>query len=131
MTEIYESQSGDSPLLISVPHAGSHIPDKIAQYMTEIGRSSIDTDWCVDELYPFAVDIGASLIKAHHSRYVVDLNRNFEDTELYPGQVKTGLCPLQTFDGEDIYKDDYHPDEAEVQARIDKYWQPYHDAVRA
>ena len=34
-----------------------------------------DTDWFVPELYNFARELGASVIRATHTRYVVDLNR--------------------------------------------------------
>ena len=37
------------------------------------------------------------MLVATHSRYVVDLNRPPDDTNLYPGQDTTGLCPVDTF----------------------------------
>ena len=41
--------------------------------------------------------MGASTLAARWSRYVIDLNRPPEDTNLYPGQDTTGLCPVDTF----------------------------------
>jgi len=45
---------GDSPLIVSVPHAGRHVPDAIALRMTPEAHALPDTDWHVDALYRFA-----------------------------------------------------------------------------
>jgi len=104
MSHIFRFQSGELPLLISVPHDGRDLPDELQSRMTDAGRSIPDTDWHVAELYEFAAGMGANILVANYSRYVIDLNRAADDAELYPGQVATGLCPLQTFSGESIYR---------------------------
>ena len=121
--------TGHIPILVSMPHTASFIPDKIKERMTAPAALSPDTDWHMERLYDFAQAMGASMLAATHSRYVVDLNRDPADTDLYPGQVKTGLCPLQSFSGADIYKPGREPDAADRAARIVDYWQPYHDAL--
>jgi N-formylglutamate amidohydrolase len=68
------------------------------------------------------------MLVANYSRYVVDLNRAATDDVLYPGQLATGLCPLQTFAGEDIYRGPGVDDE-ELRQRVATYWQPYHDKL--
>ena len=98
--------------------------------MTEAGLRSGDTDWHLDTLYGWARALGASVLGARYSRYVVDLNRPSDDASLYPGQTKTGLCPTHTFRGEPIYQDGAEPDEAERARRLDAYWRPYHDKLR-
>jgi N-formylglutamate amidohydrolase len=123
----YTFHSGNTPLLISVPHEGTRVPDDIAASMTQAGRSLPDTDWHVGRLYDFGAELGAAMIIADYSRYVVDLNRPADDTTLYEGQLTTGLCPTQTFAGQDIYKSDATID---TQRRVRHYWQPYHDKVR-
>src|SRR5690606_4116132 len=90
-----------------------------------------DTDWHIAKLYAFARAMGASMIVPTHSRYVVDLNRSEDDVSLYPGQNTTGLCPVVQFTGEPIYLRNGEPDEAEVRARVERYWRPYHEALRA
>ena len=77
--------------------------------MTEAGLRSGDTDWHLDTLYGWARALGASVLGARYSRYVVDLNRPSDDASLYPGQTKTGLCPTHTFRGEPIYRDGAEP----------------------
>ena len=130
MIEVFSAHEGSSPLLISVPHDGCHIPPDIMRRMTAAGRAIPDTDWHVAELYSFARDLGAHFLVANYSRYVVDLNRSPADENLYPGQVATGLCPTQTFAGEEIYAEGGVSDR-EKAARIENYWQPYHDQLVA
>jgi N-formylglutamate deformylase len=122
---------GNTPLLVSIPHMGTYLPADIKQRLTPLGRTLPDTDWHLDQLYDFAPALGAGVLMSTHSRYVVDLNRAQEDTDLYPGQVKTGLCPLQTFDGDDIYLGGEAPDDVEKINRIAAYWLPYHEALAA
>lgn len=132
MTDIYHFEAGTAPLLISIPHLGSQIPEPLRPAMTALALRSGDTDWHLDRLYAFARSLGASFLWARYSRYVVDLNRPPNDDDLYPGQAKTGLCPTHTFHGEPLYLDarDSIPD-TEREARRQTYWQPYHDKLRA
>ena len=130
MTDVFSFHEGISPLLISVPHDGTKLPEDIRERMTPAGAAVPDTDWHVAKLYSFARELGASVIAANYSRYVVDLNRPATDAALYAGQVATGLCPLQTFAGEEIYASST-VDDSETQDRIAIYWQPYHDKIEA
>jgi N-formylglutamate deformylase len=121
---------GSAPLLVSLPHDGSAIPDALAARMTPEARYAPDTDWHVSRLYAFARELGASILVPRHSRYVIDLNRGEDDTSLYPGQNTTGLVPLVRFIGEPVYLPGQEPDAAEVAERIDTYWRPYHATLR-
>jgi N-formylglutamate deformylase len=121
---------GSTPLLISLPHDGSFIPDDIAARMHPSARRSPDTDWHVGRLYgPLAKALGASLLKPVASRYVIDLNRPADGHALYPGQRETGLVSTIGFDGEPLYLDGSEPDAVEVKRRIKDFWQPYHAAL--
>ncbi|WP_298577965.1 N-formylglutamate deformylase [uncultured Luteimonas sp.] len=128
--EICTLQRGTAPLLVSLPHDGTLVPDDIAARLTPQARVVPDTDWHIARLYAFARDLGASVLVPLHSRYVVDLNRSEDDVSLYPGQNTTGLCPTVRFSGEPVYLDGEAPDEDEVRARVERYWRPYHDALR-
>ncbi len=129
--DIYHLHPGTAPLLVSLPHDGSALPDDIAPRLTESARRAPDTDWHVSRLYAFARDLGASILVPHYSRYVVDLNRPPDDTSLYPGQNTTGLCPAVQFSGEPVYRDGCEPDAAEIAARVETYWRPYHATLDA
>jgi N-formylglutamate deformylase len=122
---------GTIPLLLSFPHAGTDIPDAIARRMTPAGLQRADTDWHLPELYGFARGMGASLLVPRLSRYVIDLNRPPEDTNLYPGQDTTGLVPLDTFRKEPLYREREAPGAAEIADRREHFWKPYHDAIGA
>lgn len=130
MTRLYELHRGDSPLIYSVPHAGTSVPDDIAGRLSDAARLLPDTDWHVDALYDFAPSLGATLIRANYSRYVIDLNRPPHDESLYPGQATTGLCPSIQFDGTPIYRDASKVRAEEIAARRESYWQPYHDCLQ-
>jgi N-formylglutamate deformylase len=121
---------GNAKLVISVPHAGTFIPDNIKQNLTPIGQKAIDTDWHVDKLYDFAKTLDVTLLIATHSRTVVDLNRAPSNTPLYPGQAETTICPTETFDGEPLYAT-APPTPADIAERVKTYWQPYHDTLAA
>jgi N-formylglutamate deformylase len=127
---LYELQRGDSPLVIDVPHAGTHVPDDIAARLTPAARSVPDTDWHVDKLYAFARAAGATLVVATHSRIVVDLNRDPAGIALYANADNTELCPTRTFANEPIYAGDA-PDAAETAMRRARYFEPYHAVLAA
>lgn len=129
--DILTLHRGTAPLLISLPHDGSAIPDELASRMTEAAGKAPDTDWFVSRLYDFARSLGASILVPAYSRYVIDLNRPPDDVSLYPGQNTTGLCPIVQFSGEPVYLDGEEPTLAEVTERIECYWRPYHDALQA
>lgn len=127
----FELHQGSLPLLVSLPHNGSEIPEAIRATLKPSAHGAPDTDWFVDQLYAFARDIGASVLKPRYSRYVIDLNRPPDDVSLYPGQNTTGLCPVTAFSGEAIYLDGQQPGHNDIVRRRAQYWQPYHGALRA
>jgi N-formylglutamate deformylase len=129
--DTYTLHRGTSPLLISLPHHGTALPDELAARLTTEARRVPDTDWHVAELYAFARGLGASIIVPAYSRYVVDLNRPEDDVSLYPGQNTTGLCPVVRFSGESVYLPGQEPTPEEIAARVDTYWRPYHRALQA
>lgn len=131
MTDIYSLERGAAPLIISIPHLGTQIPEALRAHYTDVALTVADTDWHLDRLYAFAKELGATILGARMSRYVIDLNRPPNDESLYPGQTTTSLCPTETFRGEPVYRDGYTPDAAEKQRRVQTYWQPYHDALAA
>jgi N-formylglutamate deformylase len=127
----FRFKAGSVPLLVSMPHVGTDIPDEVAARLAPCAAARADTDWHLARLYDFAADMGASTLAARWSRYLIDLNRPPENTSLYPGQDTTGLCPVDTFARERLYQPGMEPDDAEVQRRLERYWRPYHEQLRA
>ena len=120
------------PILLSVPHCGTAFPSEIAdEYVPSLIQNPDDTDWFVDRLYEFAPGIGATMIAAEYSRWVIDLNRDPENKPLYSdGRIITGLCPVTNFLGDPLYKDGRSEVASEeVNQRLEKYYWPYHNKL--
>jgi formiminoglutamase len=121
---------GDAPLIVSIPHAGTHIPPEIESELASSWLARKDADWWVDRLYDFAPDLSATVIRTAISRSVIDVNRDPSGKSLYPGQATTELCPSTTFGGEALYKKGSHPpDTTQIVARRLRYFDPYHSAI--
>ncbi len=131
MDEVFQFRAGETPLLVSIPHDGRHLPQAIAAGMTAEARRLPDTDWHVRRLYGFAAEIGAGVLAATHSRYVVDLNRDPAGKDLYPGADNTEIVATATFDRQPIYRPGAAPGEDQARARVDTYWRPYHARLAA
>jgi N-formylglutamate deformylase len=127
---VFSLHRGSSPLLLSLPHAGREIAGEVRPQLVGRAAGVEDTDWHLDRLYDFARDLGASVLLPRYSRYVIDLNRPPEDAPMYPGANNTELVPTHFFSGEPLYRAGAVPDAAEIARRRDRYWQPYHDALR-
>jgi N-formylglutamate deformylase len=130
MSDTYTLIKGRIPLLISMPHNGEALPEYIASKMTKQGKNVADTDWHKDKLYAFAKALGAYIIMPKYSRYVIDLNRDPQGVDLYPGANSTELCPTTSFDLAALYLDGQNPDQDEITHRVKTYWQPYHQALK-
>ncbi|MHA6289606.1 N-formylglutamate deformylase [Maricaulis sp. CAU 1757] len=130
---VYDLKSGTSPLIVSMPHSGTAIPEALqadwAERTTGEARDLPDTDWHIPRLYDFLDRLDASVLKANYSRYVVDLNRDPTGQALYPGRASTDMVPTTLFDGRPIYKPGEEPDDDEVEDRRTRYWDPYHKAL--
>jgi len=122
-------EQGAAPLLLCMPHTGTEIPPKIESRLVSAWLARKDTDWWVDRLYDFALELGASVVRTSLSRTVIDCNRDPSGVSLYPGQATTELCPTTTFDGEMLYRAGGAPQAPEIAARRSEYFEPYHRAV--
>jgi N-formylglutamate deformylase len=127
----YTLHRGRAPLLVSLPHVGTRIPDDQRPRYVERALAVEDTDWHLERLYGFVRELGASLLVPSMSRYLIDLNRPPEDAPMYPGVNNTELCPTRFFTGEPLYREGQEPDAGEIARRRDTYWRPYHDALAA
>ena len=135
---------GRTALVLDSPHSGTAYPaDFRAACDLPTLRRAEDTH--VEKLYAFAPDLGVAWVEAHFPRIYLDANRDTTeiDTTLldgpWSGDVTTdpevlqkvrlgkGLVWKFTDEGVPIY--DRLLGAAEVQARIDHCWVPYHAAV--
>lgn len=116
-------------MVVSFPHTGIEIPPDIEATLASPWLARKDADYWVDVLYDFAHEMGATTIRTSLSRTVIDVNRDPSGASLYPSQATTSLCPVDTFDGERLYKPGAEPDEAEIMRRRERYFDPYHAAL--
>ena len=124
-------RQGAAPLIVSLPHTGTDIPPDIEADLVSPWLARKDADWWIERLYAFAADLDATVVRTAMSRTVVDVNRDPGGVSLYPGQTTTGLCPLETFDGEALYRPEAEPNVVEIGRRRAAYFDPYHAALAA
>lgn len=127
------------PVIVDVPHAGEWIPEEVRDEMV-IGEKILrrDLDLYVDRLWADVPKLGATLLAANVSRYVVDLNRAADD-----------VSPETVAGAERIFRPGYYQDRGVVwrtttaktpvmespmsresfKARLNRFYHPYHKAL--
>lgn len=128
MTDAYTYHAGQLPLLVSIPHAGTQLTPEVEASLNATGRTLADTDWHIPLLYEFLQPLGASIIQARYSRYVIDINRPPDDKPLY-ATATTGLYTDIEFDGRPIF--DQPPSAAHRRHCLEHIWKPYHARIEA
>lgn len=126
----YHFIPGTAPILISIPHAGTHLTPEVASGLSDAALPLSDTDWHIPKLYDFARALGASILVGQYSRFVIDLNRPSDDKPLYT-TATTGLYPDTLFDGRATFKPGMTPTDAQRQQYLDEIWQPYHQKIQS
>ncbi|MGP3696532.1 N-formylglutamate amidohydrolase [Rhodobacter sp. NSM] len=131
----------DTSVIFSSPHSGRDYPASL------VGRTILDEralrsseDAFVDELFSPAPLLGAPLLLARVPRAYVDMNRAADemDPALIEGILRAphnprvssglGVIPRVVANGRQIYRGKMPL--AEAEARIARYWVPYHQALR-
>ena len=129
------------PIVIDSPHSGTAYPADFGSRLQGLALRQGEDTW-VHELWAGAPRHGATLLAANFPRAYIDPNRSLSDidaallAEPWPGPVtpsrKTELgigLVWRLMDSKPIY--DRRLSVAEVQGRINRCWQPYHDALNA
>ena len=125
---ILAAQGQPLPVVANLPHSGLQIPSDIASQFTPQQLGSLpNSDWHLQPLYSFLPSLGITVMQANYSRYVVDLNRAL--TPPFLGSFWSAVVPEQTAFKQPIYKQP--PTQAEVRARIDEFYTPYHQQLAA
>jgi N-formylglutamate amidohydrolase len=128
------------PIVLDSPHSGFRLPPDFRPAVD--ARALRDTeDAFVDELFLPAAKLGIPLLTAQFSRVYIDPNRHVADIDprlmaepwphptLDSGKAELGkaLVWRTLLDGRPIY--DHALSVADVMRRIDRCYQPYHDAL--
>jgi N-formylglutamate deformylase len=127
------------PIVLDSPHSGTEYPDDFGSILDAAALQQAE-DCFVDQLYAHAPQHGATLLAARFPRIYIDPNRSADDIDEllldapWPGRVapsaKTQLgfgLVWRLLKKRPIY--DRRLSVAEVQRRIARCWQPYHDAL--
>lgn len=126
------------PLLVEIPHAGLALPDAVRSELVAHEDAALrDADIYVDKLYANAAKLGAALLVAKISRYVVDLNRAKDDVDAvtvsdHPtpvGAQPRGVVWRTTTDGRPILARPLTYQQ--LLSRFERYYIPYHEALRS
>lgn len=135
---LVRSEGPETPVVVEVPHAGLAVPDDVRSTIVASRDDLLrDADPFVDRIWETAPVHGASLLCAHVSRYVVDLNRAPDDVGRdvvpdHPAPKPTqprGVVWRVTSDGRPAMARPLR--HAELEARLTRYHTPYHEALSA
>lgn len=134
--DVLPPTAAEIPVVVEIPHAGLAIdPIAMAYTIAPVRGIGRDADLHVDRVYEGAAALGASVIVARTSRYVVDLNRgpaDFDGAAVEGGgaaPLPRGLVWRLTTEGEPILA--RRLPRAELERRLASIYEPYHHAVRA
>jgi N-formylglutamate deformylase len=127
---------GETPVVVEVPHAGFAIDlESMAFTIAPLRGVGRDADLFVDRLFEAAPDHGATLLVAHVSRLVIDLNRGPDDVDglAVEGRdaqnLPRGLIWRTTTEGEPVLA--RRLPEAELTRRMHAFYEPYHAMLRS
>jgi len=137
---VQQPRTSALPLIFDSPHSGREYPTDF-NYVCPLSVLQQAEDSFVDDLMDCAPDHGASLLCATFPRSYIDVNRALTDIDislidgLWPGPVRAtsrshagiGLVRRLAKPGIPLY--DRRLSVSEVQARIEGYYKPYHDAL--
>lgn len=130
------------PVIFASPHSGRDYPAAfLARAVLDRQAIRSSEDAFVDRLFDSAPALGAPLLAARAPRAFIDLNRAAD--ELDPAVIEgiarvphnprvssgLGVIPRVVAGGRPIYSGKLSL--AEAQARIGRYWHPYHQALAA
>jgi len=125
---LYIPAENTVPVVASIPHSGTYVPSSVRkQYKRNPEPILSPVDWHLDKLYDFLSELGITLIQATHSRYVVNLNRG-PDEPLF-GPESSCAVPCENAFKNPLY--DRELSNSEINARIKKYYTPYHNRLAA
>jgi N-formylglutamate amidohydrolase len=131
----------DTSVIFSSPHSGrAYTPAFLAQSVLDSRAIRSSEDAFVDLLIDKAPTFGAPLIMAQAPRAFIDLNRAVDELDpsviedvargMHNPRVSSGLgiIPRVVANGRAIYNGKIPL--AEAQGRINRFWHPYHTALR-
>lgn len=115
------------PVLLSVPHGGSKIPDEVKDILSiSIEGILRDIDPFTREIYSLE-DCVEAFVETDIPRTIIDMNRGVNDL---PPENPDGIIKSKTCLNEEIYIPGKEPDQSLISELIEKYYKPYHDYLK-
>jgi N-formylglutamate amidohydrolase len=143
--EVLKPSRQSAPAVFNSPHSGRIYPHSFLKTSRLDALALRRSEDCyIDELFGAAVELGCPLLKANFPRAFLDLNRepyeldpamfaeplpNFANTSSMRVAGGLGTIPRIVSEHEEIYKGPL--EFAEVEARIERLYRPYHGALRS
>ncbi len=115
------------PLLISIPHGGTKIPEEVASHVCLSAKDLFeDSDSFTRDIYGIEDDV-LTLVQADVARAFVDVSREISDR---PPENPDGIIKSKTCHGHTIYSSPTFPDESIFKTLVQKYYDPYHKKIQ-
>ena len=114
MQVIYKPSN--SPLVISIPHSGTDIPQDIAP-LCNLAAKREHTDWALQEL---VAPLSETTLAATVSRYIVDMNR----FKLRTGKATQPIIPRIDEVGHQLFNN--YPSKQKQADWLERYYTPYY-----
>jgi N-formylglutamate amidohydrolase len=112
------------PFVISLPHCYGRIPEEIrSNFALSDKQIEESTDLGTKEI--FGAIPAKAVVCARWSRLLVDLNRSHDQ------QDAKGIIALKDYHGRVIYREGCIPDRQETERRVEQYYRPFHDELKA
>lgn len=139
MINLIQPKKPSHPLIVSVPHAGTFIPEHARDSFASLNKNLLkrDADLFVDKLYAAVPDLGGTLITTKICRYVIDPNRDknavnacfVQGSPAVDKPKNLGLVAHKTTKDEILLK---HPlTRVELTERIERYYDPFYEKLAA
>lgn len=122
--EIWNEDKNEIPLIVSIPHSGTYIPQEMRGNLIDNVVLS-NMDWYLPNLYSFLKNLEITTIINNVSRYVIDPNREIinNTSDFF---VHKYVYTKTTFNYP-MYKKTL--DNNEIKFRIQEYYNPYHKEI--
>ncbi len=128
---VREPEASETAVIVEIPHAGVFVdPVSLATLAAPARAIGQDADLYVDDLYERAPTLGATVLVAHASRYVCDLNRDESDLDGLAVQgaparsAPHGLIWRATTENQPAL---HAPlSHSELERRLESVYRPYH-----
>lgn len=113
------------PILISIPHASTKVPDEVKDIVALSQKELLGyTDLYTDEIFDIQ---NVYKVQYEYSRVIADVNRAPDDISKEYELSAEGVIVHTTWDGKSVYKSE--PTQEMIDALISKYHEPFHEAL--